>query len=340
MYYVLYLLAWLFGISRRGDAVVKTRKAGIRISIVSLLILALFFAVVSGIQMGALIFAALPIFIIFPAICLGLGLSVSTIARSLWLKNSTFFAIAMAVVSLIGPTLAVVIFSYNRHIQQTQRLEDLAAFQQGTIEGQIEDQLVRFPASPQLETIHACETLHRCYTEFHRHGGTLQDLIVDPEAGVRFLEITLFPVHGTCDGPNAPRNSCLTQPMLQAWCETRDSLLQTIWCEGRPRHRLVFAPVDGAPLHRLEERNWSTAATGSVGMDYVGDPIEIECSTGRDTTILSNPHRSRYCRIRFNIADNVVATAFLDNFGSSEMISEAATMLDYANEIWASMSLH
>lgn len=338
VYYTIYLLAWLFGVTRRGNSVARTKRVGIRVTIVSLLITIAFFALINGIQMGGLIFAAIPIFVLLPAFAIGIGLAVSTTANALANKDSTIFAYAIKVTSLIGPSLAILLFGLSQHTHEEQRLDDLAAFQAGDLVGQMGEQALRFPASPQLETIHTCEGDQRCYTKFLRSGDTLQDLAIDGGGTVRFVEIELIPVHSTCDGPTAPLNACLQQPKLQAWCETRAALFDSIWCQGNPRHRVVFLPVVEGNLHLFDEQNWSNAGTDSLGTDSVGDPIEIECNTRRDETILNNPHLSRYCRIKFSVAANVSAAIFLDRFEPFEMKSQATTMLDYAKEIWASVS--
>ncbi|WP_131824987.1 hypothetical protein [Yoonia rosea] len=338
MYYIIFLLAWIFGVTRRGDNSAKSKRVGFRVTTASLLAAVAFFVLISGIQMGGLIFAAIPLFILFPALAFGIGLAVSTIANDLASKNRTISAFAMGAISVIGPSFAILLFWWSQNTHEEQRQDDLAAFQAGDIVGQIGDQRVRFPASPQLETIHTCESYQRCYTKFLRSGDTLQDLAGFGAEEVVLMEIELIPVHRTCDGPTAPLNACLRQSKLQAWCETRAAFSESVWCQGKPRHRVVFSPMIEGNLQRFQDNNWLNAGEENLGMDYLGAPIEIECNTRRDESILSNPHFSRYCRLKFSVAAKVSATIFLDRFEPTEMKSQATTMLDYANAIWASVS--
>lgn len=337
-YYIIYLLAWLFGAKRRGEDVGKAKRLGIRITFVSLFITVAFFALISGIQMGALIFAAIPIFVLLPALAIGIGLAVSTLANGSASSEPTISAYAIGAISLIGPSLAIMLFWWNQHIDETQGRDDLAAFQAGDLVGHIGDQMVRFPASPQLETIHSCEEYQRCYTKFQRNGDMLQETATGLSEEVRFTDIELIPVHSTCDGPTAPLNACLRQTELQAWCQTRTALLESVWCREKPRHQLTFSSVIEGDWDGFDEKNWSNAGAEGLGADFIGDPIEIECNLRRDETILNNPHLSRYCRIKFSVAENVSATVLLDRLAPSEMSSQASSMLDYANEIWARIS--
>lgn len=193
LYYIVYLLAWLFGITRRRDDVEKTKRLGIRITFIFLLITIVFFALISGIQMGVLIFAAIPVFLLFPALAIGIGLAVSTLANASTRSGPMIFTHAIKAISLIGPSLAITLYWWNQHIDETQRRDDLAAFQAGDLVGQIGDQGVRFPASPQLETIHSCEDYERCYTKFQRNGDRLQHVagqlrVIGPDLEHRRVE--------------------------------------------------------------------------------------------------------------------------------------------------------
>ena len=100
----------------------------------------------------------------------------------------------------------------------------------------------------------------------------------------------------------------------------------------------MFSPLAESNLQQFQEANWLDIGTDSLGTDYVGDPIAIECSADRDQSILSNPRLSRYCRLRFSVSASVIADVYLNRFEPSEMKSQATTMLDYASEIWASVN--
>lgn len=338
VYYTIYLLAWIFGVTRRGNDAAKAKRIGVRLTISSLLTSVAFFVLISGIQMGGLIFAAMPLFFLFPLLALGSGLVTSAVSNDLANRELTIAAYAIRAISIIGPSLAILLFWWDQHIDERQRRDDLTAFQAGELVGQIGGEEVRFPASPQLETIHSCRDDQRCYTKFWRSGDTLQDLATYGAGEVSFTEIELIPMHSTCDGPTAPLNACLKEPELQKWCETRAALSESIWCLGRPRHGVVFSPLAKSNLQQFHEENWLDTGTDSLGTDYFGDPIAIDCSASRDESILSNPHLSRSCRLRFSVSANVIATVRLDRFEPSEMKSQATTMLDYANAIWASVN--
>ncbi|WP_109311878.1 hypothetical protein [Ruegeria sp. AU67] len=295
------------------------------------------FFLISGIKIGGLIFGAIPLFLLFPILALGIGLVTSAVANDLANRDLTISAHAVLVISLVGPSLAILFLWWNQHIDEQQRRDDLAAFQAGELAGQIGDEEIRFPASPQLETIHSCRGDQHCYTKFWRSGDTLQDMVAYGAGEVSFTEIELIPVHSTCDGPTAPQNACLKQSELQRWCDTRAALSESIWCLGRPRHRVVFSPVAEGYLRQFREENWLGADTDSLGTDYVGDPIAIECNARRDESILNNPHLSRYCRLKFSVAADVIAAVYLDRFEPSEMKLQATTMFEYASVIWASV---
>ncbi len=100
---------------------------------------------------------------------------------------------------------------------------------------------------------------------------------------------------------------------------------------------MVFSPVAEGYLRQFREENWLGADTDSLGTDYVGDPIAIECNARRDESILNNPHLSRYCRLKFSVAADVIAAVYLDRFEPSEMKLQATTMFEYASVIWASV---
>lgn len=336
-YYVVYLLAWVFGATRRGNDAAKIKRISIWVTIVSLLTAFAFFVLISGIQMGGLVFAAIPLFFLFPVLALGVGLVTSVVASDLAKKDLMISANAIRAISLIGPSLAVLLFWWDQYADEQQRRDDLIAFQAGELFGQIGDEEVRFPVSPQIETIHSCRGDQRCHTEFWRSGDTLQDLAAYGAGEVSFTEIELIPVHGTCDGPTAPLNACLQESELQKWCETRAALSDSIWCLGRPRHRVVFSPLAEGNLQQLHEEIWLDTGT-DIGVDYAGAPIAIECNARRDETILSSPHLSRYCRLRFSVSSNVVAAAYLDRFEPFELKSQATTMLEYASVVWASVT--
>lgn len=337
-YYMVYLLAWVFGVTRHGDDVAKTKRFGVLVTIISLLTTAAFFVLISGIQMGGLIFAAIPLFILFPVLALGSGLFISAVANDLAYRELTISAHAIRAISLLGPTMAILLIWWDQNMDERQRRDDLTAFQAGELVGQLGDEEVRLPASPQLETIHSCRGDQRCYTEFWRSGDSLQDLAAYGAGEVLFSEVELIPIHSTCDGPTAPLNACLQESKLQKWCDTRAALSESIWCLGRPRHRVVFSPLAESNLQQFQEQAWLDTGTDSLGTDYDGDPIAIECNVSRDETKLSNPHLSRYCRLKFSVSANVVATIYLDRFELSEMKSQAITMLDYASAIWASVN--
>lgn len=338
VYYTIYLLAWILGVTRRGNDAAKARRIGVRVTIISLFTTVAFFVLISGVQMGGLIFAAIPLFILFPVLALGCGLVISAVANDLANRELKISANAVRAISLLGPSLAILLFWWNQYTDEQQRWDDLTAFQAGELVGQIGDEEVRFPASPQFKTIHSCRGDQRCYTKFWRSGDTLQELATYGAGEVSFTEIELIPMHSTCDGPTAPLNACLKEPELQKWCETRAALSESIWCLGRPRHRVVFSPLVESNLQQFQEENWLDTGTDSLGTDYFGDPIAINCNASRDESILSNPHLSRYCRVRVSVSANVIATVYLDRFEPSEMKSQAITMLDYANVIWASVN--
>ncbi|MGJ8586803.1 MAG: hypothetical protein ACSHXW_01500 [Yoonia sp.] len=338
VYYTIYLLAWIFGVTRRGNDAAIAKRIGVRLTTISLFTTVAFFVLISGVQMGGLIFAAIPLYFLLPLLALGSGLVTSAISNALADRELTIAAYAIRATSLIGPSLAILLFWWDRHINEQQRRNDLTAFQAGELVGQIGDEGVRFPASPQFETIHHCRGDQRCYTKFWRSGDLLQDLATYVAGEVSFTEIELIPMHSTCGGPTAPLNACLKESELQKWCETRAALSESIWCLGRPRHRVVFSPLSESNFQQFREGNWLDTGTDSLGTDYVGDPIAIECNVHRDESILTNPHLSRFCRLRFSVSANVIATVYLDRFEPSEMKSQATTMLHYANVIWASIN--
>ena len=334
LYYIIYVLAWLVGITRSAVGVGRALRTGVRVTVTSFLCLVVFSAVISGIQMGGLIFAAIPMFILVPVFLIGIGLTVSATAKTSYLKGLKVAAFIGGALSLIAPFLVILVFWMNQQTNDEQRRNALARFQAGNLVGIMSVQVVGIPASPQLETIHNCQGDQRCYTKFRKNGDTLQNLGSDMAEDIIFEKIELNPIHETCEGNTAPINDCLRISELQQWCEERAELSQSIWCQGRPRHRLVFSASDEDVSRRFDEQQWAEVASENLGTDFVGMPIAIECYAARDSTILSNSHLSRYCRIRYNVSERVVATIFLDKFGASEMEFQTASMLRYTNEIW------
>ncbi len=285
--------------------------------------------------MGGLIFFAIPTFILIPIFLIGVGLAVSTTAKIAHVRGVNSLAYAVGAISLFAPLSAILVLWLSNQSYELERRENLARFQEGNVIGILGGQVVRLPASPQLETIHNCLEYGRCRTRFRRSGEMLQVLESDPTEEVLFEEVELIPIHETCEGSSAPINACLRLSKLREWCSTRVELSLSIWCKGTPRHRLVFVSAEQNEFSFYDDTQfWSEEETKHIGIDAIGAPITVECHNHRDDLIRHNAHLSRYCRISYNVSESIITTIFLDKFVTSEMNSQATIMVDYASGIW------
>lgn len=336
VYYCVYAASWLIGLLVPAGRVDGTRKTGLVISAISLLGIALFFAVFANMQMGVLIFEALPLFILLPALAIGLGLIFSAMARRLSRGGHPGWAWALGATSVLGPLTAFAVFEADRRAATEVFRADLAVFQAGDVRGRLGGEALRFPASPQLRTIHACADHRRCHTMFWRHGDRLQAALMQPNPDVLFEKIELLPVHETYEGPDAPLNDCTRAADLADWCGRRPDLDRTIWCRNRIPHGLTFVSARQDAQSEVDHR--IPQAAGSLGRDANGDEIGVECSATRDRVIENNPGMSRLCRVRLTLPGGPHATIFLDRVEAARMDDEARAMIGHARAFWTALT--
>ena len=107
-----------------------------------------------------------------------------------------------------------------------------------------------------------------------------------------------------------------------------------IWCQERPRHKLIFQSNRSESGSIYEQRHWKKEPGPAFGTDALGMPIITECNLTRDSVAAKNDNISRLCRVMYAITPQIRADIRLDKLAPNELETQAQNMMTFSDAMW------
>ncbi|WP_172298637.1 hypothetical protein [Pseudoruegeria sp. HB172150] len=228
---------------------------------------------------------------------------------------------SIALLLLVLPTGLAVFAKHlvdaRKAADEAQAARDFAEFQLTTVEGMFGDHLIRLPASPQIELFYQCvrpdsKDITRCKSKFSEFPG-LTDL---GAADAEFEEIDLSGKAVECD------RGCLTHDRIAAWCDVRQDLWGSVWCEASDATKLRFSSKSSERADRSDSDKWSYLETGEEG-------LSLHCM---------DVWGGKHCQAHFELAPGVHGTALFSYPNMDELSERSSDMRIVAERYWAAMT--
>ena len=349
LYFASLLLAYVYVRTESS----KIPKIGLILCAIAAAITAIWFAILSGEQMGGLLFAAILIVIVFPLLLIGLGLALGGWSKNLKLLGKTGLSNSILAMSVLLPTLGIGVLVYNIKQNQAARAQASYAYQSLTIEEAFGPHNLSIAISPKIELIYAChfqrqtkDELKSCHDKVYADDYRLKNQSERDPSAPYLRSFKVFPNTNDCRSYTLNKRDCVAPEMMRQWCSRRLELESSTWCTGRNRFTLrfeeYFEPNEYAI--KLDKQNWTRVSIAEVGQDYNGAPITISCSKGRDAFIesrqegkMTGKKLGRLCRVKFLIAEKVELKATFDSHTPEDMLESARHIYEIANGYWADM---
>lgn len=349
----LYFIPLLLAYYCVKDVGSKLPRIGLIICAVAAAIMAIWFAILSGEQMGGLLFAAILMVLVFPPFLVGLGLTLGGWSKKLKLRNRIGRYRAVFAFSILFPAFGIGGLIFGLMQKEKARAQDIYDYQSLTLEEVLGPHKLWTPISPQVEVYHKChfqkqtgEALEACLAKEYSYDYRFVDASERAINAPYLNKLTIMPSADDCESHVINKRECVAPKKLQDWCVRRVEFADLIWCTNRLRYKIVFEeyfPPNEYSL-KFEAKSWSELGLPSIGTDASGSPVTIMCSTRRDEINASRKANNymgremgRHCRVKYFVADKVIVESTFNASGEAHMTEIAAHIYETANDFWEDM---